>query len=349
MKTGVAVYRASDHVYYADTCEPLKRGVERGEVELVARARGAYPGAPLPPDAMPEVRTVGYWDAPHDQSWGLDWHRNEGIELTYVARGKVGFGVGAQEHLLRSGDLTITRPWQPHRVGTPLVSACRLHWLILDVGVRHPNQPWRWPNWLVWSAADRASLTTNLSHNEQPVWPADPEVAYYFEHLGEAVAGYDEGTGESRLKLYINGLLIALAEMLRREQPPLDPSLSSTSRAVDLFLASLRDHAGEEWTLDTMAAACGLRRSRFTHYCKQLTNMSPNEYLTQCRLDAATRLLRGRPHLSVTEVALRSGFGSGQYFATVFRRSLGCSPGEFRRGHADGRTPAPPSLEPATA
>ncbi len=29
-----------------------------------------------------EVRTVGYWNAKHDQGWGLDWHRNEGIELT---------------------------------------------------------------------------------------------------------------------------------------------------------------------------------------------------------------------------------------------------------------------------
>ena len=332
MKTGVAVYRASDQVYYADTCEALKHGVERGEVELVARARGAYPGDPFPTEAVPEVRTAGYWDAAHDQSWGLGWHRNEGIEITYVARGKVGFGVDGRDHPLRGGDLTITRPWQLHRVGAPRVTACRLYWLILDVGVRRPNQPWRWPNWLVWSEADRNSLTMNLSLNEQPVWPADEEIPFYFERLGEAVAAFDARTGDSRIKLYINGLLIALTEMLRRRQPTLDPSLSSSLRTVELFLATLRDHVDEAWTTDAMAAACGLHRSRFSHYCKQLTNMSPNDYLTRCRLEAAAGLLRGAPDLSVTDVALRSGFGSSQYFATVFRRHVGCSPREFRQG-----------------
>ena len=87
MYSDIAVFQWGTRTYHADTCEPLKRGVERGEVTLVARARGAYPGDRLRPDDVPEVRTVGYWDALHDQRWGLDWHRNEGIELTFVAQG----------------------------------------------------------------------------------------------------------------------------------------------------------------------------------------------------------------------------------------------------------------------
>jgi AraC-like DNA-binding protein len=334
MKPGVAVFRMPDRVYYADTCEPLKAAVERGEAKLTARVRGAYPGEPLPPEAAPEVRTVGFWDADHDQTWGLDWHRNEGLELTYVARGKVAFAVNEQRYGLRAGDLTITRPWQRHRVGDPNVTACRLHWLILDVGVRRPNQPWKWPHWLVLSAADLVDLTTALSHNEQPVWPANDEIAFCFEKLGEAVAAFDQVSGESRLKLHINGLLIAIAGMLRRSAPALDPSLSSTQRTVELFLSSLRNEIEQEWTLDALAAACGLGRSRFTHYCKQLTNMTPIEFLSRCRVEAASRLLVDQRELSVTDVALQTGFGSGQYFATVFRQYTGCSPREFRHQRA---------------
>src|SRR5215217_691199 len=273
MNPDVVVFRWGSRVYHADTCEPLKRGVEQGEIELVARARGAYPGEPLRRGDVPEVRTVGYWDAPHDQSWGLDWHRNEGIELTFVAQGKVGFSVDDQHAILKRGDLTITRPWQLHRVGNPCVGACKLYWLILDVGVRRPNQHWIWPQWLVWSAADEQSLTQNLSHNEQPVWPANDEIAFYFERLGAAVARYGGDHGDSRLKLCINGLLIALVDMLRGEQPTLDPSLSSTQRAVELFVGGLREHLDEDWTVDAMASACGLARSRFSDLCKQITNM----------------------------------------------------------------------------
>lgn len=331
MGARVAVFREGAHTYYADTCEPLKHGVERGEVRLRSRVRGAYPGEPLHASDVHEVRTVGYWDAPTDQTWGLDWHRNEGIELTYLAQGRTAFGVDGQEFALKSGDLTITRPWQRHRVGNPHVTASKLYWLIVDVGVRRPNQPWRWPPWLVWSPADNASLTENLSHNEQPVWTANDEIAYYFDRLGAAVENYGVGSGDSRLKLYINGLLIGLTEMLRRERPVLDPSLSSSQRTVELFLTRLPEHLDEEWSVDAMAAACGLGRSRFAQHCKQVMNISPAEYLTRCRLDRAMHLLHASPDLSVTEVAFRSGFGSSQYFATVFRQHAGCTPREFRK------------------
>lgn len=332
MKPGVAVFRTVDHIYYADTCESLKRGVEQGEVQLCARAHGAYPGTAMPDQFLPEVRTVGFWDADHDQSWGLDWHRNEGIEITHVARGKVNFGVGAEEFQLKSGDLTITRPWQRHRVGNPHVSSSRLYWLILDLGVRRPNQTWKWPSWLVLSTEDRVKLTENLSHNEQPVWLADEEICYYIERLGEiTTADHDlDGAMESRLKLYINGLLVAIGEMLKREQPVLDPTLSSSQRTVELFLASLPDRIEQPWTLESMAGACGLRRSRLTHYCKLLTNISPNEYLIRCRVAVAADRLARCPTASVTDVAFQSGFKSSQYFATVFRRHMGCSPREYR-------------------
>jgi AraC-like DNA-binding protein len=219
-------------------------------------------------------------------------------------------------------------PW----VGNPSVGSCKLYWLILDVGVRRPNQEWTWPRWLVWSEADAQSLTQNLSHNEQPVWPADDEIAEYFERLGVAVEAYGDSPGDSRLKLYVNGLLIALTDMLRRRQPQLDPALSSSLRAVELFLTTLGERLDEDWTVDAMARACGLGRSRFSDYCKQLTNMSPIGYLAKCRIDHAVALFRRRPTLSVTDVALRCGFSSSQYFATVFRNHLGCSPREFRGG-----------------
>ena len=326
-----AIFRKDDEVYHADTCEPLRAATEHGEVTLVARARGAYPGVQLPAKCLTEVRTVGYWDADHNQSWGLDWHRNEGIELTYVSRGKLHFGVDAQKFVLKHGDLTITRPWQLHRLGSPHVTANRLYWLILDVGVRRPNQLWQWPKWLVSSPSDIDILTTLLRQNEHAVWQANDEIEYYFGCMGQTVESFDETTGESRLRLYISGLLLAVTDLLRRHEPTLDASLTSTQRAVELFLSTLVERLDQPWDVASMADSCGLGRSRFAHYCKRITNMSPVEYLTACRLEAATHLLGRQPELSITDVALQCGFGSSQYFATVFGMHHGCSPREFRR------------------
>ena len=81
-----AIFLSPETTHHADRCLPLVQAVEQGEVRLEALARRGYPGRPMPDRMLPEVSTVGYWDAPREQSWGLDWHRNEGIELTYLSR-----------------------------------------------------------------------------------------------------------------------------------------------------------------------------------------------------------------------------------------------------------------------
>jgi AraC family L-rhamnose operon regulatory protein RhaS len=98
-----------------------------------------YPGRKLPRGALLGVKSVGFWDAEGRQDWGLQWHRNEGIEVTFLERGASGFAVEQNEFRLRPDDLTVTRPWQRHRVGDPNIGAGRLHWLILDVSVRRPR------------------------------------------------------------------------------------------------------------------------------------------------------------------------------------------------------------------
>jgi AraC-like DNA-binding protein/quercetin dioxygenase-like cupin family protein len=343
----IATFHMGEQIYHADTCEPLKRAAERGEVQIEAYAHGAYPGKRLPEHMLPQVRAVGYWHTEKNQSWGLDWHRNEGIELTYLSRGKIHFGVDQQQFLLKRGDLTITRPWQAHHLGNPHIDASHLYWLILDVGIRRPNQTWNWPRWLVLSESDRAWLTKALSRNEHPVWEANDEIRYYFEKLGELAAETEVATTESRFKHYICGLLIALVDLLRQEQPPLDQSLCSSQRTVELFLANLPHSIEQSWDLDSMAAACGLGRSRFIHYCREITNMTPGSYLTSCRIQVARQLLLTHPEWSITRIAFRCGFGSSQYFATVFHDYVGCTPREFRLRHplihpadADSRTVA---------
>lgn len=317
--------------YAADTCEALKAAARRGEVVLDGLARGAYPGARMPAGWVPEVRSLGAWDATRPQRWGLDPHRNEGIEFTFLSRGRLDFEVDGRPYLLRRGDLTITRPWQRHRVGAPAVAASRLHWLILDVRVRRPHQRWVWPDWLVCAPADLARLTRLLQHNETPVWRGNARVGECFERLSAVCRRPHPPRAASRLALLINDLLLEVLDLLDRRDIRLDASLTRARRSVDLFLREVAAHPGGPWTLDAMAAHCGLRRSRFAHYTRDLTGLTPVEYLTACRVAAARRLLREEPDRPVTGIAFDCGFQSSQYFANVFRRLTGVAPGAYRR------------------
>lgn len=333
----------------ADTCEPLRRAARDGAIELHALARGAYPGERLPASWMPGLRSVGYWDASQAQNWGLDWHRNEGLELGFLSAGRVAFATRNEDRILKPGDLTITRPWQRHRVGDPNVYASTLHWLILDLGVRRPNQEWRWPRWVVADAAELQRLTTLLRENEEPIWEADSETRRCFERLSRLVAKPREIT-MGRIASCVNELLLAVGDMLAGRTPVLDKRLSSSERTVSLFLEELRENPGQSWTLDSMAAACGIRRTAFALYCHRHTNLTPKQYLQRCRLREAARLLVQEPSLAITTVALRCGFVTSQHFATVFGRWAGLAPGEYRKAAAvsngaDGSGPLAPTTD----
>ncbi len=326
------IFRDHGQVHRADNCQALVDAVAKGNVRLEALVRGAYPGRPMPPGVVPHVKTVGFWDADHDQDWGLEEHRNEGIELTYLERGSVGFYVEGEAHPLRPGDLTVTRPWQPHSVGDPCVAAGRLHWLILDVGVRQPHQPWNWPSWLVLSKTDLRELTEMLHHNERRVWAGTDEVGHCFAELGRLVANSDQvATLGSRLAVHINELLVCVLEMLMQRDVRREPALASAERTMAMFLAGLETSVGELWTLDRMAEHAGLKRTRFAHYCRKLTNMPPMQYLNQLRVKQAKAMMEAEPHRSLTDIGLDCGFTTSQYFATVFRRLEGHSPSEWRQ------------------
>ena len=324
------VFQAENIVYYADTCEPLKAATTRGDLTLSGWARGFYPGVPLPDDMMPQLRSVGVWDASRCQSWGLELHCNEGIEFTYVARGQTAFEVDGEHWALRRGNMTITRPWQFHQVGNPYVGASRLIWIIIDVGIRRPNQTWHWPEWLILSNNDQNRLTELLRHNEKPVWNADSNIERSFLNIDHLLKSQEPKDNQTRLTLYINDLVISIMEMLNSRHIPLDEHLSTTQRVVQMFLMSLPKYIDLDWNLNMMARECDLSRSQFSKYCKQITNMTPIEYLNTCRVKAAAEMLGNRQEMSITQIAFACGFGSSQYLATVFKRYMGCTPSQYR-------------------
>jgi AraC-like DNA-binding protein len=324
-------FRTERELFHADTCEPLKRAAAGSGLRLEAISRGGYPGTRLPGGELKELCMAGFWDAPGQQDWGLGWHCNEGIEIGYVSAGRLPFGIGRKSLTVRPGELTITRPWQRHRVGDPNVPACHYSWVILDVGMRRPNQPWQWPKWLLFPKSGLASLTETLRQNEDPVWHGDRRIGDCFSRLDEIVARGVGETNLARTKIVINELVVLLAELLESRNPHLDASLSGSERTVRLFLENLTHRLDEPWTLDSMAEACGLGRTHFSSYCRKLFNVAPVEFLTRARVEAAGRLLMENPPVSVTEAAFCCGFQSSQYFAKVFRARQGCAPSEFRR------------------
>jgi AraC family L-rhamnose operon regulatory protein RhaS len=325
----IAPYEADGIVYHADTCLPLVDAVERKKLKFKALARYTYPGDRLSDETL-GLNSVGYWDANEPQDWGLDWHRNEGIEIHFLESGSMPYAQENKEMELLPNYLTITRPWEAHKVGNPHIGMGKFYWVILDLDVRRPHQNWIWPDWIMLAPNDLDRLTTILRQNEKVLWKADNRISECFQRIGKAVDTDLKGSNSSRIRLFINHLLILLLDLMDAEEVELNEQLTDSSRSVQLFLKELEKNLSEAWSIEQMAKSAGVGLTRFTHHCKRLTNLTPMRYLMMKRLELSKKILLKNDHLSVAEVAFSCGFSTSQYFSTVFKKHEKCTPLEYR-------------------
>ena len=91
----------------------------------------------------------------------------------------------------------------------------------------------------------------------------------------------------------------------------------------------INEHCTEDLSLDFVADLTGFSKFHFTRLFKQFTGISFYKYLNQKRIANAESLLIN-PDISVTEVAILSGFTSLSAFIRMFKLIKNCTPTEFR-------------------
>ena len=326
----ISPFKENGIEYHADTCIPLVDAVRRNKIKFNALARHTYPGKRLTEDTI-GLNSIGYWDANEPQDWGLDWHRNEGIEIHFLESGSMPYSQENQALELMPNNLTITRPWEAHKVGGPVIGMGKFYWIILDLDVRRPHQNWLWPDWIILAPKDLEKLTNILRQNEKFYWKADKRILDCFQRIGKAVDSDNEGSNASKIRLLVNDLLLSLLDLLVVEEVQLDEKLMNSSRSVHQFLKELDVNLSENWTVEKMAKSSGVGLTRFTFHCRQLTNLTPMKYLMLKRVEMSKKILLEQSEMNISDVAYLCGFSTSQYFATMFKKQEKCTPVAYRK------------------
>lgn len=95
------------------------------------------------------------------------------------------------------------------------------------------------------------------------------------------------------------------------------------------LLEYIDTHYMDELKLDDLASMIGFSKYHFSRLFQQYTNFSFVSYVNYRRLKVAEELLM-RPELTVTDVAIQSGFSSISNFNRLFRKEKNCTPSEYR-------------------
>jgi len=142
-------------------------------------------------------------------------------------------------------------------------------------------------------------------------------------------AGYPAGRmfGES----LASGLVIHLLKHYSAWQAKLSSELAGRlpEQQLQNVIDYVHAHLNQDIPLSEMAGVLNLSQYHFCRLFKQLTGITPHQYLTRCRIDQAKQLLL-ETKLTITEVAFEVGFTNHSSFTRLFRQYVGVTPKVFR-------------------
>ena len=102
-------------------------------------------------------------------------------------------------------------------------------------------------------------------------------------------------------------------------------------KQFNTVLQYISAHYTEKISVNELAETANITVYYFCRIFKQITGKTLTDYLNELRLEKSTDYLR-KSDLTVTEIALKCGFDSINYYSRLFRRYYHVSPTKFRDG-----------------
>ncbi len=250
----------------------------------------------------------------------LHWHPE--LEIIRVRRGTLCLELDGQKITAQAGDTVVVDRGVCHS-GHPADEESEYTCLVFDMGSFLSRNP---------IAARPAQPLLHAGCHIRPCMPRGlPDLDGLLDGLYRAMDANSTG-----YELYVQGALYQLLAIILREglytvEPETAPRRGDRLLSLKNAVEYIREHYATSITLDDLARAAGMSRKYFCSYFHSMTGKTPMEYLNNYRIETACELLLGGER-SVATVAGDCGFNDVSYFARRFRRVMGVTPLEYRKG-----------------
>lgn len=247
------------------------------------------------------ISTVGYNDflylAPQRQPWLQSCYT-----LHFVLRGSGFLEMGGKRHAIGARQIFVIPP--------------------NELMMYHPNEADKWAYvWFCVSGKGAADLFKNIGAGiEHPVLQTD-----YGTHLTTLLS-----------EIFVNRqfeddyrIISAFYEIVHCVTKPHSPDQSQIKHMIDCNF-----HL-QDFTMEKLCRDCGLSHAQLCRNFLKAYGMQPKQYLIQCRMDYAKRLLQ-KTDLKLDAIARSCGYNDSVHFMKEFKRRAGVSAGRYRKAARSG-------------
>ena len=236
----------------------------------------------------------------------------QAMEICYLARGRQVYRVRGRDYAMRAGEVFVTFPGEQHSSGGRPQEKGELFWIQVCLPRRG--------RFLSNSMRDAGPLLRALRQLPRRHFAASTELAAQFHRLIISAGAKSSPTKRLDLSSQICQFLLELAACAGRKE-----AAQGESAQMQVVLNYIRTRLANAPGIGELAGVMGVSTSWFKARFRRHMGMPPGEYVQRARIEKAGELLlAGR---RVTDVAMTLGFSSSQYFATVYKRFTGRSPG----------------------
>lgn len=248
------------------------------------------------------------------------------LRIYFINDGRFEWVVNEKKYQLFPGDVVLALPGQTIGNEKSILEIGAISWLFLDLQ-KTKKGDLLFGKWSNLSGPELLVVSKLLLLSQTAVLSRFLDAGRILNTIRDEIQNHALGFA-TRINHLIDELLIVITRQLTHQ----NNSSRDFPKAFMHLEESLRKDLSHQWSVEEMAAITGMGATLFNEKVKSYTGFTPIGYLINIRISEAIKLLK-QPHISITDIALDTGFYSSQHFSTTFKKLTGYSPGEFRKNN----------------
>lgn len=252
----------------------------------------------------------------------VPWHWHEAVEFDYVVTGEVKVSTASQNQTFRKGEAFFIN-------SNVLATMTQTEGAILQSHLFYPillGGHFR-------SVYETKYLNPVIQNRNLDLFALRGETRpqkLILTKLGQLAKLQEQQDVEFQTRNILSEIWLLLLEELQNTH--IKPGAPRNQERILSMVAYIQENYAHKLTLEDIAEAAAVSTRECLRCFQATMQCSPMAYLIEYRVQMAARLLETTT-LSVSDIAIQTGWGSSSYFTKMFRRIRGKTPNDYRKAY----------------